>query len=84
MATESTHLHVLVSWTLDRKWDVVRAKLRESLSRRLNREVGRRLWFSKSPSRKRVKDRQHFNYLVEVYLPKHSGWKWTEGVGAFR
>jgi hypothetical protein len=84
VATESTHLHVLVSWTTDRTWEVVRAKLRESLSRRLNREIERRLWFSKSPSRKRVKDRQHFNYLMKVYLPKHSGWKWAEAVGAFR
>lgn len=84
IATEPTHIHVLVSWTMDRTWEVVRAKLRESLSRRLNREFDRREWFSKSPSRKRVKDREHFKYLVTKYLPKHRGWKWAEGVGAFR
>jgi hypothetical protein len=84
ISTESTHLHVLVSWTSERPWEVVRAKLRESLTRRLNREFGRQVWFSKSPSRKRVKDRGHFNYLMTDYLRKHSGWKWRDGIGLFR
>jgi hypothetical protein len=55
LATESTHLHALVSWTIEHEWQIVRAKLRESLTRRLNREVQQRDWFSKSPSRKQVK-----------------------------
>ena len=84
IATEPTHIHVLVSWTIDRTWEVVRAKLRESLSRRLNGDVKRCEWFSKSPSRKRVKDRAHFDYLITKYLPKHRGWKWAEGVGALQ
>src|SRR3954471_16507282 len=57
LATDITHLHSLVSWTIDRDWIVVRAKLRESLTRRLNQELGNQEWFSKSPSRKRVRDR---------------------------
>jgi hypothetical protein len=77
LATESTHLHALVSWTIERKWQIVRSKLRESVTRRLNREVQPRDWFSKSPSRKQVRDRTHFDYLVEVYLPRHSGLKWS-------
>ncbi len=84
IATESTHVHVLVSWTIDRTWEIVRAKLRESLSRRLNQELERCLWFSKSPSRKRVTDQKHFDYLIRTYLPKHSGWKWSEGIGVFK
>jgi hypothetical protein len=84
LATEPTHLHALVSWTIDRKWQVVRTKLRESLTRRLNREVCRQEWFAKSPSRKQVNDRKHFDYLVEVYLPKHSGLKWRESRGIFQ
>ncbi len=83
VATEVTHAHVLVSWSMDRTWQVVRAKTGESLTRRLNDEVRRQHWLSKSPSRKRVKDRKHFDYLVNVYLPKHSGMKWCEGRGIF-
>jgi hypothetical protein len=81
LAAEPTHIHVLVSWRIDREWRTVRAKLRESLSRRLNTDFARRPWFSKSPSRKRVNDRQHFDYLANVYLPKHSGLKWSERIG---
>ena len=84
ISTESTHLHVLVSWSIERTWEVTRAKLRESITRRLNREIGRQEWFSKSPSRKRMTDRTHFNYLMTDYLGKHSGWKWYEGRGKFR
>lgn len=84
IATEVTHAHTLVSWATDRTWQVVRAKLRESITRRLNHGVRRQEWFSKSPSRKRVRDQKHFDYLVNVYLPKHSGLKWCEGRGIFR
>jgi hypothetical protein len=76
LATETTHFHALVSWKTERKWETVRAKLRESLTRRLNQEIRRAEWFSKSPSRKRVKDQRHFDYLVITYLPRHSGLKW--------
>ena len=36
MANDATHLHVLVSWTTLRTWQVVRRQLRGSLTRRLN------------------------------------------------
>jgi hypothetical protein len=83
-ATELTHMHVLVSWKIERQWQVVREKLRESLSRRLNGQFQHREWFSKGRSRRHVKDRAHFDYLVNVYLPKHSGMKWCEGRGVFQ
>mgnify|MGYP001319160680 FL=1 len=81
IATESTHLHLLVSWTSDRTWETVRRTLRGSLTRRLNFEFGVRDWFSKQPSRKRVAERQHFDYLMQVYSPKHRGLKWCERAG---
>jgi hypothetical protein len=84
LATAPTHLHALFSRTIDRKWQVVRAKLRESLTRRLNRELLRQEWFAKSPSRKRVRDRKHFDYLVEVYFPRHSELKWRDSRGIFQ
>ncbi len=83
IASESTHLHLLVSWNIARTWQIVRRQLRGSLSRRLNQVFERREWFSKQPSRKRVEDRPHFDHLMDVYLPRHSGLKWREGVGAY-
>ena len=48
-ATDESHAHVLVSWKKNRKWQVVRAKLGESMTRRLNLDIKRRQWFAKSP-----------------------------------
>ena len=84
IATEITHVHVLVSWRSDKPWKTVRTGLRQSLSRRLNRDFKRREWFVDGASRKRVKDREHFDYLIEKYLPAHSGWKWSREKGCFR
>jgi hypothetical protein len=83
VATESTHIHVLMSWHTDKTWEDVRRGLRNSLTRQLNREFEKREWFSKQPSRKRVADRKHFDYLIDQYLPRHRGLKWREGVGVF-
>ena len=84
IATELTHLHVLASWPSERTWQLVRRQIRGNITRRLNEVYTRQEWFSKSPSRRRVKDQQHFDYLVNVYLPRHSGLKWREGRGKFR
>jgi REP element-mobilizing transposase RayT len=78
VATEPTHVHVLVSWRDDRGWLKVRTGLKASLSRCLNRQVQQRTWLVDNASRKRVKDREHFDYLVTQYLPAHGGWKWRE------
>ena len=75
--TEPTHVHVLVDWVTDRGWLSVRSGLKSSLTRWLNSELQRREHrFSRSASRKRVKDMQHFNYLLHEYLPKHGGLQW--------
>lgn len=84
VATDSTHVHVLVSWRDERPWKRIRNGLKSSLTRRLNRDLQRQIWFSDSASRKQVKDRRHFNYLVNEYLPSHPGWKWREGGEPFR
>jgi hypothetical protein len=83
IATEPTHIHVPASWIHDRMWQLVRRQIRGNLTRRLNQALKRQEWFSKSPSRKRVKERPHFDYLMTDYLPKHTGLKWTEGKGIF-
>jgi REP element-mobilizing transposase RayT len=88
--TETTHLHYLVSWTDDRDWMTVRKGFKMSLSLRLKREgdqapsTARTLTVIKlgsAGSRKKVKDRQHFDYLMQTYLPSHSGAKWFEDRG---
>ncbi|MCH8268094.1 MAG: hypothetical protein IH846_11295 [Acidobacteria bacterium] len=83
IATESTHLHILVSWKIDREWLRVRTGLKSSMTRRLNREKQRRTWFSEKASRNRVLNREHFDHLMTTYLPRHSGWKWSEANGLF-
>lgn len=80
VATEPTHLHVLVSWADERPWTKIRNGLKSSLTRRLNSaEEHRDKWFVESASRKQVKDDEHFDQLVNTYLPSHGGWKWREG-----
>jgi len=78
IATERSHVHLLISWTSARTWQSIHQALKTSLTRRLNGQVRRQKWFSKGGSRKRIEDREHFEYLQNVYLPGHSGLLWTE------
>ena len=84
LATEPTHVHALMSWTDERAPQRVSDGLRESLSRRLNKEVAKRKWLAKGGSKRRVKDLEHFDYLETTYLPSHGGWKWDEGRGLYK
>jgi hypothetical protein len=58
IATEPTHIHVLVSWRTNRTWQIVRKQVRSNVTRRLNEKHKRQTWFSKSPSRKRVREQR--------------------------
>jgi hypothetical protein len=84
IATDPTHVHLLVSWRDDRTWLRLRSTIKSSLSRYLNSRLTRREWFVEGGSRKRVKDRAHFDYLVQRYLPRHSGWKWSPEKGVYK
>jgi hypothetical protein len=79
IATDGTHLHVLVSWRVERSWESVSRAIKTSLTIRLNGSHGRRQWFSKGSSRKQVRDSQHFEYLLRKYLRQHRGVVWFEG-----
>ena len=83
LATEPTHIHVLISWSDVRTFEHLRRGVRESISRRLNAHERRR-WLEQGGSRKQVREQSHFDYLMTTYLPKHSGWKWREGGGYYR
>jgi hypothetical protein len=76
-ATERTHIHVLVSWKDDRPWLRVRTAIKTSFSKRL-KQLQQRTWFSDGSSRKQVRNEEHFYYLINKYLPEHSGRKWDE------
>lgn len=76
IAIEPTHLHVIASWSHERAWDSMRRSIRSALTRRLNEQFGKREWFVKSPSRKQVKDHDHFCFLIREYLPSHRGLFW--------
>ncbi len=78
VATDGSHVHLLVSWRSDRSWESVSEAIKTALTRRLNKDILRQNWFSKGSSRKRVKDYSHFDYLVTKYLPNHRGLCWSE------
>jgi REP element-mobilizing transposase RayT len=84
VATEPTHIHLLVSWKGERPGEKLRASIRQSLSRRLGREFEKRTWLSEGGSQKPVLVQEHFDYLVGTYLPRHGGWKWSENGGLHR
>lgn len=75
-AFETTHVHLLVAWQDDRPWQRFRPAIKQSMTRALNQDFGTRPWFGRSGSRKRVKDREHLQYLRTRYLPGHR-WYWS-------
>lgn len=79
-ATEPTHVHYLVSWRGIERWDQISNRIKNiaslMLGRKLEQQQGK--WFSKSGSRKRVRDRAHLDYLMNKYLPRHNGLTWCE------
>jgi hypothetical protein len=80
LAAEPTHIHIPVSWRGYTKWEVVRGKLKNLMSLMLGRHFSSpsRSWFAGGGSRKRVRNRSHFDYLIGRYFPKHR-WCWREG-----
>src|SRR4051794_33686486 len=70
-ASASTHVHILVSWKSQRDWKSIRTSFRTALSRMLNAKFNKRDWFTDGSSRKRVRDLEHFDYLILKYLPDH-------------
>lgn len=82
IATDTSHIHILISWS-DRSKPIarIRQNLKQSLTRQLNERIRRAQWFSRGGSQKRVSDREHYDYLMNTYLPSHRGLGWFEGQG---
>lgn len=83
LATEPSHVHLLIGWNDERPWLRMRSTVKGSVSRSLNQKYYKKEWLAEGGSRKWVQDRTHFAHLVDNYLPKHSGWKWTAARGFF-
>lgn len=81
IGNEETHLHALISWKEFIESNEVVGQLKGSLSHHLGKEIdpAGRKWFSRGASVRRVLNEDHFKYLVETYLPGHSGVFWKEG-----
>jgi hypothetical protein len=84
VATDASHVHVLLAWRDQREPLKMRGLVKGSLTRAINREFGRRTWFAENASRKQVTDRRHYDYLTTAYLAKHRGWKWNRTSGYFK
>ncbi len=78
IATDTSHIHVLISWRNTRPVKAIRISLKQSLNRLLNRQHKKRIWFSRGGSQKRVETQSHYQYLITQYLPKHTGITWFE------
>ena len=83
IATDPTHLHVLLQWRHTKPWDKLRASIKTKLSIALKEQLGDRPWFIEGASRKHIADQEHLDYLERKYLPNHRGWKWCHKRGWF-
>lgn len=82
VALMATHLHALISWEAFVEWAAVSRTLKRGLGSALSKAYDKPgPWFSRGGSRKRVTDREHFDYLMKTYLPGHRGVIWREGDG---
>ncbi|MEM6329673.1 MAG: hypothetical protein AAF790_05430 [Planctomycetota bacterium] len=81
IATDPTHVHTVVAWRDERRARRLRVAIKSSLSRGMNTAFSRRSWLSEGGSCKRLRDQRHLDYLLEHYLPKHSGLVWIAGRG---
>ncbi len=84
IATEVSHVHLLLGWRDNRPWLRMRSTVKGSMTRSLKSKFGPLEWLSEGGSRKRVCEQKHFDFLGNTYLPRHRGWKWNRERGLFR
>ena len=80
VGNEENHTHLVLSWRTFMHWHEVMRRLKNILSTALGRELKQpgRKWFVRGGSRKRVMNPEHLTYLLEEYLPNHSGIFWRD------
>jgi len=78
VAVVTSHVHVLVSWKSEERADEVATRIKQRQGRALSLLRDRPgPWFSRGKSRKRVRDRRHFEHLMTKYLPRHGAIRYT-------
>jgi hypothetical protein len=82
VGTDPTHGHFLLSCAGYLDFTAARDRLKNLLSLFLGRAsaIEGRKWFAAGGSKKRVEDRERFDYLMSAYLPKQRGLFWREGM----
>lgn len=78
IATDPSHVHILISWHDQRPTAKLRTAVKQAVTRHLNLSIQKQQWFSRKGSQKRIRDKQHFDYLMKVYLRRHKGLSWYE------
>ena len=67
-----THVHLIVSWREFHDMKRVRAVLKRAVTVRLRDVIGRHCkWLAAGGSIRRVRDRKHYDHLMQRYLPAH-------------
>ena len=85
VATEPTHVHVLVSWTSDKSFKRVQAAVKQSFTRALRADRGdQRPIFSRGAGHTQIRDQAHFDHWMHEYGPSHTGWKWRADKGTYK
>ena len=79
-----THVHLLVSWREERDVGEICEKLKSVLGWALSKQRGGKghRWFSRGEDTTPVERREHFDYVLGKYFPKHvkeGGICWREG-----
>lgn len=72
----STHLHVLVGWSDDRKWEPIYDRIKKVAALKLARSEGvsGRRWFAHRRNGTPICTPDHFAYHMMEYLPGHRGY----------
>lgn len=83
VATDPTHVHVLIQWHHDRSPKALRQSIKAAISIAL-KQVADRPWLSEGATSKQVRDKEHLETLERHYLPGHRGWKWSLGKGLYK
>lgn len=81
-ATNISHFHALIGCREEITADAMSRRLKNLLSLflgRLRKQRGHK-WFVHDESKVRVTEREHFDYLLATYFPKHAGIVWREGM----
>ena len=83
VATETSHIHILCGWSIDRSWESIRDSIKRSISIKLKQlaTAEKPLFLSAGASRKQVLNQEHFDHLIHQYLPNHSGSAWYKHRG---